>query len=149
MNIKPEEISMRFHTNLPVESIPETTAFYEAFFDSPPVKQKADYVKFLPKGLALNLSFHQRKAGSTVDTFPHIGFEVDTLETLAAIRERLADRGLLPDARETSICCYANQDKFHVVDPSGYTWEIYVLLEDSATRDSPSTGCCASPTSCC
>ena len=36
----------------------------------------------------------------------------------------------MPERRQTSTCCYASQDKFWLVDPSGYRWEIYHRVED-------------------
>jgi hypothetical protein len=46
-------------------------------------------------------------------------------------------------------CCYANQDKFWVVDPDGYHWEVYSFNEDVEFNDpryaKESTTACCSP----
>lgn len=134
--------SMKFHTNLPVRDIDATTRFYSLIFDEPPVKKKVDYVKFLPRGVALNISFHQADAPNVRGL--HLGFEVSDQAALDSVYSRLLAHGLVRDERETSVCCYANQDKFWVVDPDGYEWEFYVLLEDTEQKVDRRTGCCAS-----
>lgn len=142
---------MKFHTSLPVRDIEATTHFYSRLFDEPPVKKKVDYVKFLPKNVALNISFHQAEE-STVRAL-HLGFEVSDGAALDRIYQRLKADGLVREERETSVCCYANQDKFWVEDPDGYRWELYVLLADSEKKADRKTGCCAtvrsSPSGCC
>jgi hypothetical protein len=42
-------------------------------------------------------------------------------------------------------CCFANQDKFWVVDPDGIEWEVYHLNYDIEADDlaaTPAAGCC-------
>lgn len=133
---------MKFHTNLPVRNIEKTTQFYSTLFDEKPVKAKADYVKFLPSEVALNISFHE--AHQPHDTEIHLGFELPNQQELDHMYERLQAAGLIHEERETSVCCYANQDKFWVTDPDGYKWEFYVLLEDTEKKIDRSSSCCAS-----
>lgn len=140
---------MRFHMNLPVKDIEKTTAFYSILFDGPPVKKKPDYVKFLPTSGNLNISFHQDAQAASSLLGVHVGFECKDQATLDSIHRRLSDQGLISVQRETSICCYANQDKFWVNDPSGYEWEIYVLLEDTEKKIDEKSGCCATSSACC
>ena len=108
---------MRFHTSLPVSNIKDTAAFYRALFDEEPVKVKADYVKFLPKALDLNISFHEASDGVMALQALHLGIEMPNQTALNRAHERLLKAGLVSTTRETSICCYANQDKFWVTDP--------------------------------
>ena len=147
---------MNFHTNLPVMNINKTVEFYSVLFDEAPVKVKADYAKYLPKGLSLNIGFHQTSSGPGILSQLHLGFELPTLDALNVMQARLEEAGLVSEARETSICCYANQDKFWVEDPDGYKWELYVLLEDTETKIDKKTSCCGggasspvSKTDCC
>lgn len=133
---------MKFHTNLPVHDIEATTRFYSLLFDEAPAKKKADYVKFLPKSVSLNISFHQADDPKMRDL--HLGFEVSDGVELDRMYQRLKAEGLVGEERETSVCCYANQEKFWVVDPDGYKWELYVLLEDTEKKTDRATGCCAS-----
>lgn len=138
---------MRFHVNLPVADVERSVAFYRELFRSEPVKQRDDYAKFLPPDVALNISFRRDPEGVAALETPHLGFEVLSREALERAHRRLAAAGLA-ETRETSVCCYALQDKFWVTDPDGYRWELYYLVEDTAEKMSPSTGCCASDAAC-
>ena len=132
---------MRFHTNLPVRDIEQTVAFYRTLFQAEPVKLRKDYAKFLPANQTLNISFHRNpEAIGSLETL-HLGFELESQQALDAAFARLSKAGLA-ETRDTSVCCYANQDKFWVTDPNGYRWEIYYLLADTQEKMSASTGCC-------
>lgn len=136
---------MRFHTSLPVRDLQATIDFYTTLFGAPPVKTKADYAKFLPPTGGLNISFHHNPdAVGALETL-HLGFELPDQAALDRVHARVQEAGLISVARDTSICCYANQDKFWVTDPNGYAWELYHLLEDTEVRIEASTTCCASP----
>jgi len=137
---------MRFHTSLPVFDIKDTVAFYRVLFDETPVKTKSDYAKFLPQGADLNISFHHNPDGAKQLRSLHLGFELTDQSALDNAFQRLEEAGLVSEARYTSLCCYANQDKFQVTDPNGYEWELYYLLEDTEEGISPKTTCCASQT---
>ena len=73
--------------------------------------------------------------------------QVGSTEIVLAMRDRLVERGLpiALEEKQTS-CCYAVQDKVWVVDPNGYRWEVFVVLEDNlpemATGVSQTEGCC-------
>lgn len=137
---------MRFHTNLPVRDIEETIAFYRVLFDTEPVKVKSDYAKFLPADGGLNISFHQSPAEVERLTALHVGFELPDTAAVDQAHTRLREAGLITVERETSICCYANQDKFWVTDPNGYEWELYALLEDTELKIESQSDCCAGAT---
>ena len=124
---------MRFHTSLPVRNIQATIAFYRVLFDCEPVKTKRDYAKFLPAGGGLNISFHEDPDAVAKLSSLHIGYEMPDRAALDLAHDRLTRAGLVTVERETSVCCYANQDKFWVTDPSG-DWEIYLLLEDTEQK---------------
>ena len=134
---------MRFHTSLPVRNIEETISFYCVLFGVEPVKTKTDYAKFLPPGLSLNISFHEQADALLKGV--HLGIELPDEKQVTAAYKRLEAAGLPLQTRETSICCYANQDKFWVTDPSGYEWEIYTLLEDTEKKIDRDTTCCGGP----
>lgn len=149
---------MRFHTSLPVNDIDQSIAFYRILFQSDPVKVKSDYAKFLPEGGGLNISFHTNPEGVKKLSSLHLGFELPDKAALDQVHGRLEDAGLISAERDTSICCYARQDKFWVTDPNGFEWELYYLLEDTELKIEPTTACCApsegaqpetSATSCC
>ena len=135
---------MKFHTSLPVRDLDQTVGFYQALFDEPPAKLRADYAKFVPRALPLNISFHVVDESTPLMTDLHLGFELPTPSALDATHARLAKAGLVSEERKTSVCCYANQDKFWITDPNGYRWELYYLVNDSDHKRDEATGCCGS-----
>lgn len=121
--------------------------FYRVLFGSEPVKVKSDYAKFLPPGGGLNISFHQSDEGPKALKNMHVGFELPDMKALDEAHKRLEKAGLISQERSTEICCYANQDKFWVTDPNGYSWELYVLLADTEQKIAARTSCCAAAAS--
>jgi len=133
---------MKFHTSLPVRDIQQTIAFYSKLFAEGPVKQRDDYAKFLPRSVALNLTFHQAKDPPAALRSLHLGFELADRAALDAVHARLTEAGLVAEPREEAVCCYANQDKFWVEDPDGYRWELYYLVNDAGYKNDPQMTCC-------
>ena len=81
-------------------------------------------------------------------TLNHLGVEVESTDVVDAEQTRLAQVGLASVDERGTTCCYAKQDKFWVEGaPNGERWEVYTVLEDSATffNDTP----VAAGTSCC
>ena len=135
---------MRFQTSHPVTNISETVAFYRVLFDGAPVKTQRDYAKFMPATTALTISFHESPGDVRGLASLHLGLEMPDRAALERMHARLAAAGMISDKRTTSICCYANQDKFWVTDPDGYRWEVYLLLEDTEMKVASAATCCAS-----
>lgn len=124
----------RMHVSLYVTDIQKSEAFYTAFFQTQPVKQKEDYLKYVLEAPSLIISFVQ-KPEKVAGNFGHLGFQVASVEIL---KEKLlaAYRAKLPVIEEMgTTCCYALQDKFWVADPDGYHWEVYVFHEDAVFED--------------
>jgi lactoylglutathione lyase len=133
------------HIHLHVSDLEASRAFYERFLGAAPVKVKAGYVKFLPSFAPINLALSAGEAGAgrTVD---HLGFQVESRESVQALLERVKASGLAVREEMDTNCCYANQDKFWVRDPDGVEWEIYHLNYD-LEEEAPAGGttCCAPP----
>ena len=134
---------MKVHLSLPVSNIEKTQSFYDVLFNSPAVKVKADYAKYLPEHIPINISF--TKTAKELQLNRHLGLQLESEQALNAEHQRLKEAGLISKTRSDSICCYARQDKFWVLDPDGYEWELYYLIEDSEVRDATIAGdsCCA------
>jgi catechol-2,3-dioxygenase len=117
------------HIHLHVEDLNASTAFCERFFGIAPAKTKPGYAKFLGTIAPINLALSagQPGTGKHVD---HLGFEVETREAVQSILTRVKREGLAVREEMDSNCCYANQDKFWVVDPDGIEWEVYHLNYD-------------------
>ena len=130
----------KVHLSLPVTDLDATELFYSVLFDTRASKRKDDYLKFDPGEPALNISFVP--TGQAPDTDRHLGIEFLSQADLDLTYSRLSEKNLVDGDRESSICCYADQDKFHVRDPDGYEWELYYRLSDSETRIQAGTSCC-------
>lgn len=131
------------HVHLHVSDLDASRSFYQRLLGTPPVKEKPGYAKFLPALAPLNLALSAGEAdrGKTVS---HLGFQVDTREQVQGLLDQAKAAGL--DVREEmgTDCCYANQDKFWVVDPDGVEWEIYHLNYDLDDERAPAAAntCC-------
>jgi len=138
-----ERVVSNVHIHLHVSDLEASRAFYERFLGATPVKVKAGYVKFLPSFAPINLALSAGEAGpgKTVD---HLGFQVESRETVQALLDRVKASGLSVREEMDTNCCYANQDKFWVRDPDGVEWEIYHLNYDvDEDASAGGTTCCA------
>jgi lactoylglutathione lyase len=136
-------VSNVVHIHLHVSDLEASRAFYERFLGATPVKVKPGYVKFLPTFAPINLALSAGEpgAGKTVD---HLGFQVESRETVQALLDRVKASGLAVSEEMDTNCCYANQDKFWVRDPDGVEWEIYHLNYDvDEDAAGGGTACCA------
>lgn len=134
----------RLHIHIAVEDLDKAVRFYSALFDAQPVKQKADYAKWMLDDPHVNFAISSRGAKPGLD---HLGIQVDAPQELAKMRENMqrADLALFDEGETT--CCYAKSDKSWLRDPGGIAWEAYHTMEDAAffhesTQDS-GTACCA------
>jgi catechol 2,3-dioxygenase-like lactoylglutathione lyase family enzyme len=160
----PEVAMSRVQLALNVNDIDEAVSFYTALFGTEPAKRRPGYANFAVAEPPLKLVLLENPGqGGTLN---HLGVEVDSADTVDAEQARLARAGLAAVDERDTTCCYARQDKFWVTgSPGGERWEIYTVLEDSATfwgQDSeqrwddaqagldgapagPATPCCGGP----
>lgn len=137
----------RMHVSLYVNDIAETVNFYTSFFGVPAKKVKKDYAKYELEFPSLIISFVQNPE-RVQQNFGHLGFQVDTKETLEKVLEATKERGMEVIEEMGTNCCYANQDKFWVKDPNGVQWEVYYFHEDVEfndphyTSNDENTACC-------
>lgn len=132
---------MRPHLSLDVRHVPQSVAFYEKVFGVPPQKQTADYAKFDLAVPALNFSLVS--ATGKISSVDHLGIEVESIDEIAAWKQRLQERGILEKVEENVACCFARQDKLWFTDPDGNAWEIFTVHEQlEVTGPLASTGCC-------
>ena len=122
----------RIQLALDVDDLEESVAFYSRLFGTEPAKVRPGYANFAIAEPPLKLVLLENPGqGGTLN---HLGVEVDSPDKVDAEQARLAQVSLgAIDERDTT-CCYARQDKFWVTGaPDGERWEIYTVLEDSAT----------------
>ncbi len=134
----------RIQLALNVDDLEESIAFYSALFGAPPAKTKPGYANFAIAEPPLKLVLIENPGqGGSVN---HLGVEVADTEVVDAELTRLGAAGFAATQERETTCCYAKQDKFWVENaPNGERWEIYTVLEDSATFsavESGDQGCC-------
>ena len=132
---------MRPHLSLDVRQVPQSVAFYEKMFGVPPQKQTADYAKFDLTEPPLNFSLVST-TGKT-SAVGHLGIEVESIDEIAAWKQRLQEGGILQRVEENIACCFARQDKLWLTDPDGNAWEIFTVHEQMDVKGPlADTGCC-------
>jgi catechol 2,3-dioxygenase-like lactoylglutathione lyase family enzyme len=122
----------RVQLALNVNDIDEAVTFYTKLFGTEPAKRKPGYANFAIAEPPLKLVLLENPGhGGTLN---HLGVEVADAGTVDAEQARLGQAGLAAVDERDTTCCYARQDKFWVTGtPGGERWEIYTVLEDSAT----------------
>ncbi len=114
-------------------------AFYSKLFGVEPAKIKPGYANFAIANPPLKLVLMENsEPGGTIN---HLGVEVENTEEVEVENTeeverweaQLAKGEMNPKAQKGNTCCYAKQDKFWVADPDRAPWEIYTVLEDSAS----------------
>jgi catechol 2,3-dioxygenase-like lactoylglutathione lyase family enzyme len=132
---------MRPHFSLDVQNVTASVAFYQKVFGVPPQKQTNDYAKFDIMRPAFNFSLVS--STGRISSVDHLGIEVDSMEEIAAWKERLQTAGILDRVEENIACCFARQDKLWFSDPDGNAWEVFVVHEQLPVSEGLSnTGCC-------
>jgi len=146
----------RFHVHVAVDQLDESIRFYSTLFGHAPTVERADYAKWMLEDPRINFAISRRGREAGVN---HIGFQVETAEELAEIRNRLDAAGSTITDQADIACCYARSDKHWVTDPSGIAWETFHTLGEAVvygddSRETkitcattvqsvtPSVGCC-------
>ena len=121
----------RIQLALNVSNLDESVAFYSKLFGVEPAKLRPGYANFAvaEPPLKLVLIENAPEAG----TLNHLGVEVVSRAEVTAAEHRLQSKGLETETENQVDCCYAVQDKVWVTDPDNAPWEIYTVLNDSAT----------------
>ena len=132
---------MRPHLSIDVRHVPTSVAFYEKVFGVAPQKQTEDYAKFDLTAPALNFSLVSTTG--TISRVNHLGIEVESVDQIAAWKQRLQKQGILQRVEDDIACCFARQDKLWFTDPDGNAWEVFTVHEQLAvTGPLAQTGCC-------
>jgi catechol 2,3-dioxygenase-like lactoylglutathione lyase family enzyme len=125
----------RLQLALNVSDIDAAVDFYGKLFGTKPAKRRPGYANFAIAEPPLKLVLFENPAAT--DKLNHLGIEVESSEKVAAASDRLKQANLPVRAEPQTTCCYALQDKIWVSDPDGDAWEIYTVLQDSATFTTP------------
>ncbi|MBS7806695.1 ArsI/CadI family heavy metal resistance metalloenzyme [Variovorax sp. PCZ-1] len=141
----------RFHIHIAVESIEQSTQFYNSLFGQQPTVAKPDYAKWMLEDPRINFAISARPAHAGQTGLDHLGFQMDSAPELHAMTSQLQAAGLAFMNEGETTCCYAKSDKGWVHDPQGIAWESFVTMgeattygtETAASMASESSACCA------
>ncbi|MEM7474658.1 MAG: ArsI/CadI family heavy metal resistance metalloenzyme [Planctomycetota bacterium] len=127
----------RVHITLAVSNLKKSAEFYLNLFRVFPTKTRESYARFEVVEPPLNLSLiESAKANGHSDPISHFGIQLKSAEALASAKSRVESLGLATQKEESVNCCHAVQDKFWIVDPDGFRWEFFVVLEDNVSETS-------------
>jgi len=134
----------RLQLAINVNDLEKSVDFYSKLFGTGPAKVHPGYANFAVAEPPLKLVLIENPGeGGSIN---HLGVEVEDVDTVDEFQTRLAQDGLASVDERGTTCCYAKQDKFWVQGtPNGEQWEVYTVLEDSATFGGASedeSGCC-------
>jgi catechol 2,3-dioxygenase-like lactoylglutathione lyase family enzyme len=121
----------RVQLALNVSEIDSAVDFYSKLFATEPAKRRPGYANFAIAEPPLKLVLIENPGAA--GKLNHLGIEVESSEQVIHASDRLQQANLSVTSRTQSTCCYALQDKVWVKDPDGADWEVYTVLEDSAT----------------
>lgn len=117
----------RFHVHLSVEDLAHSIRFYSALFGAPPTVEKGDYAKWMLEDPRVNFAISAR---GHVPGVNHVGFQVETPDELAELRQRIDAADIAALDQNGAACCYARSDKYWIQDPQGLAWETFHTLND-------------------
>ena len=140
----------RFHVHISVDSIEQSTEFYNTLFGQTPTVLKTDYAKWMLDDPRINFAISERAAKVGQAGLDHLGFQMDSAPELHAMTASLQSAGLAVSDLGETTCCYAKSDKGWVHDPQGIAWESFVTMGEATTygvesgdSQSNSGACCA------
>lgn len=121
----------RVQLALNVGDIDAAVDFYSKLFETEPTKRRPGYANFALSNPPLKLVLIENN--SAAERLNHLGIEMESSEQVSEVSDHLKQSDLSIKPENQVTCCYALQDKVWVKDPDGADWEVYVVLEDSAT----------------
>ncbi len=133
LNMKKENFP-RMHVSCYVNNLEDTIHFYNQFFGQEPEKVKEKYTKYILNEPSLIISFIENPE-RVQSNFGHLGFQVETKEELYQKLEISKSQHIVSLEEIGTNCCFAEQDKYWVTDPSGIQWEVYYFHKDVEFND--------------
>ena len=124
----------RFHLNLRVSDLAQSTRFYTELLGAPPTVDEADYKKWLLDDPYINLSIETEcglKSGKA--GIAHVGIQAGDEADLDEIRTRIAAAEAPVFHEGETQCCYSHSFKSWTRDPDGIVWEAF--FTDGQRRD--------------
>jgi hypothetical protein len=121
----------RIQLALNVSNLEEAVEFYSKFFKTQPAKIRPGYANFAIEEPPLKLVLIENEGSS--GSINHLGVEVFSTDEVTAAAGYLSGVGFATRIQESTTCCFAVQDKVWVDGVDGLPWEVYTVIDDSAT----------------
>lgn len=126
----------RFHVNLRVSDLDQSTRFYTEIFGAEPTVNEPDYRKWMLDDPRINFSIEPESAcgnaaGGT--GVAHLGMQVSEEAELDDMRQRIGKADQPAFHEGETQCCYAHSFKSWTRDPDGVVWETF--FTDGQRRD--------------
>jgi catechol 2,3-dioxygenase-like lactoylglutathione lyase family enzyme len=139
----------RLHLHVSVPDLDQGIKFYSTLFGAAPGVTKDDYAKWMIDDPCVNLAISSRSRAPGID---HVGVQVDSVDDLTELADRLKAAGSETFDQQATTCCYARSDKSWVTDPAGVRWETFFTHgeatsygEDEVIPTAPDAACCGAP----
>ena len=116
-----------------VDNLDEAMTFYSSIFQTQPDKIRPGYANYAIKDPPLKLVLFETpgKGGSIY----HLGVEVETVEEVREVENRLNRTEVQTTNIETTKCCYSGKTEVWATSPNGIRWEWYVKHNDTEQFD--------------
>jgi catechol 2,3-dioxygenase-like lactoylglutathione lyase family enzyme len=114
----------RMHLHLGVDDMERSIVFYSTLFAAQPTVQKDDYAKWMLEDPRINFAI--TPTTHTTKGIEHIGIQVENMEELNEVGERLKAAGRPVLEESCTTCCYAESSKNWITDPDGVIWETFL-----------------------
>ena len=135
----------RFHVHLNVANLDASIRFYSELFAAQPTVRKDDYAKWMLEDPRVNFAI------STVGRAPgidHLGIQVDSIEELHGLGQRLNAAGGSVVPEDATVCCYAKSDKLWTEDPQGTRWETFHTHGEATSYYAADSACATDGAAC-
>jgi len=135
----------RFHVHLNVADLDASIRFYSELFAAQPAVRKDDYAKWMLEDPRVNFAI------STVGRTPgidHLGIQVDSVDELHELGQRLDAAGGSVVPEDATVCCYAKSDKLWTEDPQGTRWETFHTHGEATSYHGAGSACATDGAAC-
>ena len=120
----------RLHVHVAVDDLQHCIGFYSALFAAQPSVIKSDYAKWMLDDPRVNFAISARGRAAGLD---HLGIQAEDKDELSEVYAWLRKAGGNVIEQGQTTCCYAKSEKSWIEDPSGISWETFLLTTgDSA-----------------
>jgi catechol 2,3-dioxygenase-like lactoylglutathione lyase family enzyme len=143
---EPFPTETRVHGAWAANDLEASVAFYQTLLGQEPSKRRPGYAKFEVLSPALNLTLNETQNATAPELPQHFGIQVKTPDRVAEWADRFEKAGVTVRREEQVSCCYAVQNKVWATDPTGHSWEVFVVTDPDVDQYAPgdsASGCCA------